>query len=263
VSTVFAKEYPLTYGCNLGPVDYGGGRRGFVASFGWKANGLELFAEVPSESETHFQSLLFHHLGSSVGTVASHDWNGDGQDDVLFGWSGWRGFCPALVILEDARPGPVVRLTEEDWVGNTEIAISNLDTGSPHLIAATAKSRDGDGAVIEGYGLRVWRLGSEEKDRVHFERGDFVRVAAGDISGREVFATARRETLTESPLTQNLILEAFHMQRGKIERVWQTKLFNTTVFDPRLSFADVNGDGTQELVVTLERSGVYIFALAG
>ncbi|MFC1587762.1 hypothetical protein ACFL54_05580 [Planctomycetota bacterium] len=92
------------------------------------------------------------------------------------------------IRMDGTRPVALRFLTGR--IGASNVALSKLGTSSFHLISVSQKSRLSQGTAIDGYGLRIWRLGNKTAKLLLHKNLDGLWMSAGSINGRDLFAVS-------------------------------------------------------------------------
>ena len=283
----FSRSYEEACSGTVVPVDYGDGRRGFAVGLAYPNRVLELFEVGTNAAEQLAAPIGLYELhkpdvpsASDIKSMVPCDWDGDDAEDLFIGWGYWDGYAPALLILKNGIPAGVQPhgsspveagaprvvyvqpLTEP--IGETHLALSHVETGVPHLAAVSRQTRTREPSVLtSGHGVRVWRVSDIRADKytdpLWFKPEDAWAVAAGTIAGREVFATASYEPVL-GEVDHDLVFRVYGIDDGGVAELWAASVFCGKKRDVELSFADVNGDGEQELLANLGRQGILVFS---
>jgi serine/threonine protein kinase len=269
VTTAFRKEYKGLAGPEgeIVPLRLGSGRRGFVAGMGHHRRGIEVF-EIIDEQRGVMRSLCSplprHTTGSDILSVATHDWDGDGVDDIFVGMGPWQHYCPAVFTMESLSSPRFRRLT--DKVGCSQVALSRLGTDTMHLVAASCISRTHDGKTINGHGLRIWNLQDGLLDLVYCDASDIASMTTGMICGKDVVATCRVRPSMEDSETTRMEISLSHLETGKLAVLWECSVRvpferspTVPIGSPQMLIADANDDGLSELLVVVPEAGILVF----
>lgn len=290
IKEIFRKLYPEQGGGTVVPIQYSDGRRGIVVAMDHPGRAFELFAEGPGDSGARYVSLGYFiphkpnaTRASDIYSVVPYGLRGDTLDTFFIGWGQWAGNCPALVKLVGGRPVP-----DEEFVvsnadrvsprahsvtaqpltgptGRTRLALFCPGSGTPHLIAVSSKTKTEDTAesFSTGYGVRVWPIprlldGEHPVEPVFFAPMDAQAVATTEMRGRQVFAVASIEPIGLVP-GKNVALQIYGLVGDQIELLWKATFFDVPWYPYDLCFADVDGNGDQELLMSIGRGGVILF----
>ena len=262
----------------IAPIQYVGDRQGFVVGHRHPGRCLAFFEHAPRPPHGSYIELATcskpHRPDSNANgdilSVVPCNWDDEPGADVLFiGWGQPGGNCPALVVLPDdvQSVDSLVAQPLTDRVGETFLALSNLGTGTPHLIAASRKTSTEEGQLAGG--LRVWRVQDLRMDSVARplldEPGNVMAVAVGVIDGLEVLATVSAEPV-EWDISCNSVFRIHGINEHRVELLWEATLHGGP-FDEawyQLLFADIDTDGQQELIANSgTEEGIYIFGRRG
>ena len=257
VEKIFSRFYPNTANGYIAPMQFADGSRGLVVGTRCYWRGMEIFGW--NREEDTISSLARWQPGgkaaSDILSVIPCDWDGDGGDELAIGWGPWSGFRPALIPIEDRQPGKIIPLTQK-WVGKTKVAVGDLGAAAPHLIAASRKYRSSAGDKIGGYGLRIYRLDKQKAELLCYKKINAREVATGQIAGREVLAVNRTEG--SDPVIRRL--EIYELEGRNLRRLWRCIFPRQDHAINQLTFADVTGNGQQELLVSFGPGGILILA---
>ena len=209
----------------------------------------------------------------NVTSLAPCDVDEDGMDDILFlGLANWVGYCPAKVDLRtlseepdaptaQTQPLEVQRLTDQ-WVGATHVAVSQLDSDGWYLIAASGKEKPN---IASRFGIRVWRVDAlEDGPMFPVIPCDARAVTVGSVGGREVFAVASVDRPVGVDDCQNLVVSIYGCEGNGIVELWQATWHDwpsqrNALGVGALEFANLNGRGEDELLVSLDDYGLLVF----
>jgi len=290
----FSRLYPQPGRAWVTPLEFPDGAHGFAVGLHERARAVELFRRsVPGAAEPYTRICRFtphkpdRRHWSNVHSVLPLDRDGDGVDALAVGLGQWVGNCTAVVDLaavmatatstptsssgSHTETGPrnwVPAVPLTNMVGETLLAVSNLDTGTPYLIAASHKTRiqsdnPPDSKFTAGFGVHVWRvaptLGRREIPPVFFTPCDALALAAGELCDQEVFAVVS-ERECEPGGKQILVAQVFGMRQGHVEPIWQATFYDVPWKCSHLCIADANGDGHQDLLLGLGQAGLFIFS---
>ncbi len=258
-SKVFSRKYPRTIRGCMTSLEFADGTAGLAVGTKCYWRGLEVFRW--DQNKNSFHSVARERPGDSeasdIRSIVAHDWDGDGGDDLFVGWGPWNGFGPVVIALEDKRPSMPRRLTD-GWVGRTRVDCSPLGTDTSHLLVVSTRGRDSGGDLIDGYGLRIYRLKKKRAELICHREINACRVATGRIAGREVFAVARREQHEGGRKSWTKSLDVYELQNNRPRLLWRTRFRRDRLAPKKLVFADANGDGVEELLVSFGDEGILI-----
>lgn len=198
-----------------------------------------------------------------VMSLAAHDYDGDGDDDLFVGWGHWHGECAALVVMDDGQPQSAYTISPR--VGETLVAVVDLGAWGPCLVAA-AREEHSAGTDLPG-GLRIWRLRDLQAETSpppawSIPAGSFVAVTGGELAGQKVFATAQvAPALADEPAAASTIsVRVFGL--GSANRIVELHRYAihhpTRSSDLTLHLADLDGDGANELLLQRYKAGVLV-----
>ncbi|HNQ22128.1 MAG TPA: serine/threonine-protein kinase [Phycisphaerae bacterium] len=221
---------------------------------------------------------------SDIFSLALCDINGDASEDILIGWGPYHGYGPGVVTpSSESTEKTVTRIGPPDArYGNTRLCVHRAADGESYLVVASAHEprlaggefADLDASATSG-GVRMWRVSDLRNDITvkpcwtldvdACADVDARAVTTGELCGQNVFVAAWLAPMGPDVPGYKLVTGVYGLSEGQPQEFWLATFFDIPQTDPyaddyQLFIADLNGDGSNDLILHLGGYGVFIFA---
>ena len=245
----------------------------FAVGLGWKGGGLGVLSEgdgaIPESAGMN--GLIPGLTGTNdVRSIVPWDSTRDGSEDLLFlGLGCWGGYQPGYVRLNGTDVS-TVGLLGLDKPGITRVRLLEREGRAPWIVAAS----QGDGPGKKTGGLRVWDVSGVPDEAAELvqelEAGDYRAIAVGRFEGQDAVATISFEQEQPTATTGSrpdiaardeghVAVRLYAVKQHGLECWWDMRLHESSLEAFDIAIADMNLDGSEEIIANLGQDGVYVF----
>lgn len=241
------------------------GRDGLAVGFSHYLRGIQIFECPPAGNDT-FKKVTFIRTPpskwqSDVHALAMWDVDLDGRKEIVAGTGCWSLYRPmAVKILEKNRFSLHSFLPFR--AGCTVVGVSRLNTKDEHLVALSVPAKLSDGQEIPDYGLYVWEATKGTPRLKYRFKVSRQAMALGRIAGQDVIALYDSLPTAKNGEKRHAEIEIVAIRNGQLAKLWGATVYNLPNRTAlKLTMADLDKDGNDELFIGHRESGTWIFNL--